>query len=49
MGRSVAKAPVDERLRKLYYSPPVLKAFENICFIAELLKKKDRDNKVCFS
>ncbi|VDK42196.1 unnamed protein product [Anisakis simplex] len=39
-------APVDERIQKLYYSPAVVKAFENICFIAELLKKKDRDDKV---
>uniref|UniRef100_A0A914VQF1 Uncharacterized protein n=2 Tax=Plectus sambesii TaxID=2011161 RepID=A0A914VQF1_9BILA len=35
-----------DRIEQLYYSPPVLKAFENICFIAELLKKKDRDDKV---
>lgn len=42
----LANAPIDERLQKLYYSPPVVKAFENICFIAELLKKKDRDEKV---
>ena len=44
--RTLANAPIDERIQKLYYSPPVVKAFENICFIAELLKKKDRDDKV---
>lgn len=36
----------DERIQKLYHSPHMVKAFENICFIAELLKKKDRDAKV---
>ena len=36
-----------DKIEQLYYSPPVLKAFENVCFIAELLKKKDRDDKVC--
>ncbi|ETN78888.1 Neurotransmitter-gated ion-channel ligand binding domain protein [Necator americanus] len=45
MGRSLANAAVDDRIQKLYYSPQVVKAFENICFIAELLKKKDRDDK----
>lgn len=42
----LVKAPIDNRLKQLYYSPKVVKAFENICFIAELLKKKDRDDKV---
>lgn len=36
----------DERIQKLYSSPVVIRAFENICFIAELLKRKDRDDKV---
>lgn len=36
------------RIQDIYNSPPVLKSFENICFIAELLKKKDRDDKVSF-
>lgn len=36
----------NDRLQQLYYTPAVLKAFENVCFIAELLKKKDRDDKV---
>ncbi|KAH7729497.1 nicotinic acetylcholine receptor alpha subunit [Aphelenchoides avenae] len=40
------RPPVDERIQRLYNSPPVLKAFSNLCFIAELLKKKDRDDKV---
>ena len=35
-----------QKIAELYYSPPVLKAFKNICFVAELLKKKDRDEKV---
>ncbi|EYC11013.1 hypothetical protein Y032_0053g2426 [Ancylostoma ceylanicum] len=46
MGRSLANAAIDDRIQKLYYSPQVVKAFENICFIAELLKKKDRDDKI---
>uniref|UniRef100_A0A1I7VY55 Cation transporter family protein n=1 Tax=Loa loa TaxID=7209 RepID=A0A1I7VY55_LOALO len=35
----------DRRIQKLYHLPYVVKAFENICFIAELLKKKDKDAK----
>uniref|UniRef100_A0A914DLA0 Neurotransmitter-gated ion-channel transmembrane domain-containing protein n=1 Tax=Acrobeloides nanus TaxID=290746 RepID=A0A914DLA0_9BILA len=46
LGRTLASSTIDERMQKLYYSPPVVKTFENICFIAELLKKKDRDDKV---
>ncbi|PAV91319.1 hypothetical protein WR25_21905 [Diploscapter pachys] len=46
IGKAIANAAVDERIQRLYYSPQVVKAFENICFIAELLKKKDRDDKV---
>nr|ABS95448.1 nicotinic acetylcholine receptor alpha subunit [Ascaris suum] len=46
IGRALSTSPVDERIQKLYYSPAVVKAFENVCFIAELLKKKDRDDKV---
>lgn len=37
---------IDEKIRRIYYNPQVIKAFENICFIAELLKHKDRDDKV---
>ncbi|KIH68397.1 Neurotransmitter-gated ion-channel ligand binding domain protein [Ancylostoma duodenale] len=36
----------DDRIQKLYYSPQVVKAFENIVFIAEMLKKNDRDDKI---
>ncbi|CAJ0596268.1 unnamed protein product [Cylicocyclus nassatus] len=39
-------APLDERIQKLYYSPQVIKAFENIVFIAEILKKNDRCDKL---
>ncbi|MFH4973825.1 hypothetical protein AB6A40_000534 [Gnathostoma spinigerum] len=46
MVNSAAAGTVNEKIQKLYYSPAVVKAFENVCFIAELLKKKDRDNKV---
>lgn len=46
VGEYFTATQVDERIQKLYHSPPVVKAFENICFIAELLKKKDRDAKV---
>ncbi|KAK6106293.1 cation transporter family protein [Brugia pahangi] len=44
--RSLILTEPDERIQKLYHSPHVVKAFENICFIAELLKKKDKDAKV---
>ncbi|KAH7700352.1 acetylcholine receptor alpha subunit precursor [Aphelenchoides avenae] len=46
LGRVLSAAPTDPRLKSLYYDPQVVKAFDNICFIAELLKKKDRDDKV---
>lgn len=44
----LSKIPSQDReaIEALYYSPPVLKAFHNICFIAELLKKKDKDDKI---
>ncbi|KAL3998440.1 Acetylcholine receptor subunit alpha-type unc-38 [Acanthocheilonema viteae] len=45
-GETLIRTEPDERIRKLYHSPHVIKAFENICFIAELLKKKDKDAKV---
>lgn len=35
-----------KKLENLYYEPAVLRAFSNICFIADLLKKKDKDDKV---
>uniref|UniRef100_A0A1I8F045 Uncharacterized protein n=1 Tax=Wuchereria bancrofti TaxID=6293 RepID=A0A1I8F045_WUCBA len=38
-----ANMQINEQIQKLYRSPYVIKAFENVCFIAELLKKKDRD------
>ncbi|MCP9260114.1 Acetylcholine receptor alpha subunit [Dirofilaria immitis] len=41
-----ANVKVNEQIQKLYHSPHVIKAFENVCFIAELLKKKDRDEMV---
>uniref|UniRef100_A0A183EK19 Neur_chan_memb domain-containing protein n=1 Tax=Gongylonema pulchrum TaxID=637853 RepID=A0A183EK19_9BILA len=44
-GVQLAQVEFDERIQRLYRSPHVVKAFENICFIAELLKKKDRDAK----
>ncbi|KAM3721064.1 Acetylcholine receptor [Dirofilaria immitis] len=44
--RSPIPIESDERIQRLYRSPHVVKAFENICFIAELLKKQDRDAKV---
>ncbi|CAD6184220.1 unnamed protein product [Caenorhabditis auriculariae] len=43
VGRSAA---ADDSIQKLYNSPHVVKAFENVCFIAELLKKKDRDDEI---
>lgn len=46
IGTMYANAQQKNEIQKLYYSPPVVKAFENVCFIAELLKKKDRDDKV---
>lgn len=35
-----------ERLHKIYSSPSFQKSFKNLCFIAELLKKKERDIRV---
>uniref|UniRef100_A0A5S6Q6T8 Uncharacterized protein n=1 Tax=Trichuris muris TaxID=70415 RepID=A0A5S6Q6T8_TRIMR len=31
---------------ELFFSPPVLRAFQNVCFIAKLLQKKDKDDKI---
>jgi len=42
------KSPLATKLAKIYNSPKALQSFENLCFIAELLKKKDRDTKVNF-
>uniref|UniRef100_A0A914L5Y1 Uncharacterized protein n=1 Tax=Meloidogyne incognita TaxID=6306 RepID=A0A914L5Y1_MELIC len=39
------KSPLATKLAKIYNSPKALQSFENLCFIAELLKKKDRDTK----
>ncbi|CAG9535121.1 unnamed protein product [Cercopithifilaria johnstoni] len=36
----------NEEIQKFYHSPYVIKAFENVCFIADLLKKKDRDSMI---
>lgn len=47
-GRLEATSSSDSRIQDLYNSPPVLKSFENLQFIAELLKKKDRDDKASF-
>ncbi|CAD5224205.1 unnamed protein product [Bursaphelenchus xylophilus] len=45
--RTTAKhSSANREIQDIYNSPPVLKSFENVCFIAELLKKKDRDDKV---
>ncbi|CAB3408723.1 unnamed protein product [Caenorhabditis bovis] len=46
VGYKLKHSTIDDSIQKLYYSPQVVKAFENICFIAELLKKKDRDDKI---
>ncbi|CAG9538309.1 unnamed protein product [Cercopithifilaria johnstoni] len=45
-GGSLIPTESNEQIQKIYHSPHVVKAFENICFIAELLKKKDRDAKM---
>ncbi|KAL7072321.1 hypothetical protein ACQ4LE_008429 [Meloidogyne hapla] len=39
------KSPLATKLAKIYNSSKALQSFENLCFIAELLKKKDRDTK----
>nr|AFY08299.1 nicotinic acetylcholine receptor alpha subunit 38 [Oesophagostomum dentatum] len=44
--RVSGEVPIDERIQKLYYSPQVIKAFENIVLIAEMLKKNERDDKL---
>ncbi|KAL3115651.1 hypothetical protein niasHT_017210 [Heterodera trifolii] len=36
---------LNEKLAKLYSSPQAIKSFENLCFIAALLRKKDMDTK----
>ncbi|KAF7638204.1 hypothetical protein Mgra_00002433 [Meloidogyne graminicola] len=38
--------PLAAKLSRIYNSPKALQSFENLCFIAELLKKKDRETKV---
>ncbi|KAL3085039.1 hypothetical protein niasHS_010108 [Heterodera schachtii] len=43
---AMCRPPLDERLKRLYRCPKVEKAFENVCFVAELLRRKDRDQKV---
>lgn len=44
--KSGIKAANDERLNRIYNSPRIQKSFQNLCFIAELLKKKKRDDRV---
>ena len=44
--RKIAANPNSES--KSYETPQIKKAYENICFIAELMKKKDRDEKVSY-
>ncbi|KAI6217111.1 Acetylcholine receptor subunit alpha-type unc-38 [Aphelenchoides fujianensis] len=41
--RELAGAPMDARLRRLYYSPLVIKAIENIDFIGQVLRRKHTD------
>uniref|UniRef100_A0A1I7V7I3 Neur_chan_memb domain-containing protein n=1 Tax=Loa loa TaxID=7209 RepID=A0A1I7V7I3_LOALO len=41
-----ANMQINEKIQKLYRSPYVIKAFENVCFIAEILKKKDRESMI---
>ncbi|CAJ0940037.1 unnamed protein product, partial [Mesorhabditis belari] len=45
-GRALGNSAIDERIQKLYFSPQIVRSFDNICFIAELLKKKDRNDKI---
>uniref|UniRef100_A0A915L8D7 Neurotransmitter-gated ion-channel transmembrane domain-containing protein n=1 Tax=Romanomermis culicivorax TaxID=13658 RepID=A0A915L8D7_ROMCU len=35
-----------EKVMQILNSPQALKAFSNVCYIAEMLKKKDKDDKV---
>lgn len=46
---STKKLKLDDSIQKIYHSPLVIKAFKNICIIADLLKKKDHDDKVSFN
>ncbi|KAI6217967.1 Acetylcholine receptor subunit alpha-type unc-38 [Aphelenchoides fujianensis] len=41
--RELARAPMDARLRRLFYSPLVIKAIENIDFIGQVLRRKHAD------
>jgi hypothetical protein len=43
LGGNTNKSPLAIKLEKVYSSPKALKSFQNLVFIAELLKKKDRD------
>ncbi|TKR81403.1 hypothetical protein L596_015275 [Steinernema carpocapsae] len=36
----------EQRVKQLYSSPNVIKAFNNICFIAECLKRRDHEAKI---
>uniref|UniRef100_A0A7E4UWC0 Neur_chan_LBD domain-containing protein n=1 Tax=Panagrellus redivivus TaxID=6233 RepID=A0A7E4UWC0_PANRE len=44
--RSLAQASSSPNIDQIYKTPQARKAFENVCFISELLKKKDKDDKI---
>ncbi|VDN58347.1 unnamed protein product [Dracunculus medinensis] len=46
---STKKLKLDDSIQKIYHSPLVIKAFKNICIIADLLKKKDHDDKILYN
>lgn len=52
-GKNLLQVPdIQMRLKKemedIYRRPDVIQAFENICFIADLLKRRDKDDRVGF-
>ncbi|KFD58800.1 hypothetical protein M514_00493 [Trichuris suis] len=52
VGRHFSDAATDSSERavgsvdEIFFAPPVLRAFQNVCFIARLLQKKDKDDKI---
>lgn len=39
-------AEIRQKMEQVITSPQALRAFENVCYIAEVLKQKDKDDKI---
>lgn len=35
-----------KQLENIYYTPDVLKAFDNVCYIAQVLRERDKNDRV---